>query len=170
MRATARAVFVAALVSAAFISSPAAAQTLALEPATTFRELALRVPPDALLVVADQEDQQQAGRLVGIDTGTLTIQSLRRITFAEPDVKVVRQKMPDRILDGGLIGFAIGTLAPLAVCTSRSDSSETVGCAIGSVAFGGLPGFAIGALIDRARGRMVTIFRATAGPGPRTNP
>lgn len=43
------------------------------------------------------------------------------------------------------------------VCTRIGDSSETVGCAAGSFVFGGLPGFAIGALIDRAFPRKVSI-------------
>jgi len=145
---------------------------LADEPAaaTTFSDLSLRLPATSFVVVTDQQDREQRGRLISISPGTLTIQGRGRVTFAEPHVKLVRQKMPDRILDGGLIGFAIGTLAPLAVCTIRSDSSETVGCAIGSVAFGGLPGFAIGAFIDRARGRMVTRFRAPGQGGQPANP
>ena len=138
--------------------------------AATFLDLSLRLPAKSFVVVTDQQGREQRGRLISIDHGALTIQGSRRVTFAEPDVKLVRQKMPDRILEGGLIGFAIGTLAPLAVCTTRSDSSETVGCAIGSVGFGGLPGFAIGAFIDRARGRMVTWFRAPGQGGRPTNP
>jgi hypothetical protein len=58
-----------------------------------------------------------------------------------------------------VIGFAIGTVAPLIVCMRIGDSSETPGCVVGAVGFGGLPGFAIGALVDRMRGRLVTLFR-----------
>ena len=146
------------------------AQTAEPDPATTFSDLTLRLPPESFIVVTDRQGRESGGKLIGIDRGVLSIQGLRPVTFSEPEVQLVRRKMPDRVLDGGFIGFAIGMVGPLIVCTSRSDSSETVGCAIGSVGFGGLPGFAIGALIDRARGRMVTIFRATRGPGPRTNP
>ena len=67
--------------------------------------------------------------------------------------------MPDSILNGGFIGLAIGTAGPLVVCTSVGDSSETPGCVAGSLGFGGLPGFAIGAIIDRLRSRNVTLFR-----------
>ena len=146
------------------------AQTADPAAATTFSDLTLRLPAKSFIVVTDQQGREERGRLVGISSGTVTIEGRVRVAFTEPEVKVVRRKMPDRVIDGGLIGFAIGTLAPLAVCTIRSDSSETVGCAIGSAGFGGLPGFAVGALIDRARGRMVTIFRATAQPRPGTDP
>jgi hypothetical protein len=37
-----------------------------------------------------------------------------------------------------------------------NDNSETPGCVIYSIGFG----FAVGALVDRARGRKVTLFRA----------
>ena len=136
------------------------AQAAEPDPATTFSDLTLTLPAQSLIVVTDQQGRENAGRLIGIDRSTLSIQGRRPVTFSESEVQLVRQKIPDSVLNGGVIGFAIGTLAPLIVCTSRSDSSETVGCTIGAVGFGGLPGFVIGALIDRARGRMVTMFKA----------
>lgn len=149
-----------ALVLVTSISSTSEAQTEESAAATTFSDLTLRLPPHSFVVVTDQQGRETRGKLSGIDRGRLSIQGLHPVTFWEPEVQLVRRRMPDRVLDGGIIGFAIGTLGPLIVCTSRSDSSETVGCAIGAVGFGGLPGFAIGALIDRTRGRMVTVFRA----------
>lgn len=159
-----------ALALTASIASVTHAQTLESEPATTFADLALRLPPQSFLVVTDQQGRRTGGRLIGIEGSTLSIEKDRPVAFSQPDVRIVQRKLPDSVLDGGLIGFAIGMAVPLIVCTSRSDSSETAGCAIGAAGFGGLSGFAIGALIDRARGRMVTIFRSprrTAGP---TNP
>jgi hypothetical protein len=60
-------------------------------------------------------------------------------------------------LNGAFIGMAIGTAGPLIVCTSIGDSTETLGCVVGSIGLGGLPGFAIGALIDRALPRKVSV-------------
>src|SRR4029453_1948558 len=149
-----------ALALTASIASVTHAQTLEPEPATTFADLALRLPPRSFLVVTDQQGQRTGGRLIGIERSTLSIKTDRPVTFSQPDVQIVQRQLPDSVLDGGLIGFAIGMTVPLIVCTSRSDSSETAGCAIGAVGFGGLPGFAIGALIDRVRGRKVTVFRS----------
>lgn len=159
-----------ALVLTTSISSVSHAQTAEPAAATTFSDLTLRLPPRSFLVVTDRQGRETGGKLIGIERGMLSIQGRRSVTFSEPEVQLVRQKLPDSVLDGGLIGFAIGMVGPLIVCTSRSDSSETVGCAIGSVGFGGLPGFAIGALMDRARGRMVTMFRAPHRAGGRTDP
>src|SRR4029453_3605038 len=138
-----------ALALTASIASVSHAQTLEPEPATTFADLALRLPPQSFLIVTDQQGQRTGGRLIGIERSTLSINTDRPVPFSQPDVQIVQRKLPDRILDGRLIGFALGMGGPLGVCTSRSDSSETVGCAIGAAGFGGLSGFAIGALIDR---------------------
>ena len=161
---------VLALALTTSIGSISHAQTLEPEPATTFADLALRLPPQSFLVVTDQQGQRTGGRLIGIERSTLSIKTDRPVTFSQPDVQIVQRKLPDSVFDGGLIGFAIGMAVPLIVCTSRSDSSETAGCAVGAAGFGGLSGFAIGALIDRARGRMVTIFRSPKGASGPANP
>jgi hypothetical protein len=159
-----------ALALTASIASVSHAQTPESEPAATFADLALRLPPQSFLVVTDQQGRRTGGRLIGIERSTLSIKTDRPVTFSQPDVQIVQRKLPDSVLDGGVIGFAIGMALPLIVCTSISDSSETVGCAIGAAGFGGLSGFAIGALIDRVRGRMVTIFRSPQGSVGATNP
>jgi len=148
-----------ALVLTASTPFTTSAQTPEPEPATTFPELALRLPPQSFVIVTDQQGRRSAGRLIGIERDTLSIRTDRALSFGQSEVQRVQRKIPDSVLNGGFIGFAIGMAAPLIVCTSISDSSETVGCAIGAAGFGGLPGFAIGALIDRVRGRTVTLFR-----------
>ena len=72
-----------------------------------------------------------------------------------PSTASAQSPKRDSVLNGAFIGMAIGTAGPLIVCTSIGDSSETAGCVVGSIGFGGLPGFAIGALIDRALPRTV---------------
>jgi hypothetical protein len=148
-----------AIVLAALTPAGGSAQEPEADPATTFSDLALRLPAQSFIIVTDQQGQRTTGRLIGIDGDALSLGTDRALSFRQSDVQQVQRKIPDRILDGGLIGFAIGMAGPLIVCTSISDSSETSACALGSVAFGGLPGFAIGALIDRARSRTVTLFR-----------
>jgi len=150
---------VLAIVLAALIPAAGSAQEPEADPAATFSDLALRLPAQSFVIVTDQQGRRTTGRLIGIERDALSIRTDRALSFRQSEVQQVQRKIPDRVLDGGLIGFAIGMAAPLIVCTSISDSSETAGCALGSVAFGGLPGFAIGALIDRARARTVTLFR-----------
>lgn len=74
-----------------------------------------------------------------------------------PAIASAQPPARDSVWNGAFIGMAIGTAGPLIVCTVRSDSSETVGCVVGSVGFGGLTGFAVGALIDRALPRKVSV-------------
>ena len=83
--------------------------------------------------------------------------SLCLFTLLIPSAASAQPPKRDSVWNGAFIGMAIGTAGPLIVCTSIGDSSETVGCAAGSFVFGGLPGLAIGALIDRALPRKVNI-------------
>jgi hypothetical protein len=155
---------IAAVAIAALAPTPGSAQTPEPEPATTFADLTPRLPAEATLIVTDQQGRQTTGRLIGIEADTLLIRTGRTLSFRQPDVRQVQRKVPDRVLDGGFLGFAIGTIVPMVVCTIRSDSSETAGCVIGSIGFGGLPGLAIGAIVDSHRGRKVTLFRAKPAP------
>jgi hypothetical protein len=149
---------------AAFVPDAGFAQASEPEPVTTFAELAPRLPAGSPVVVTGIDGRRVTGMLIRIERDTLSITADRAIAFRQSDVRHVQRRIPDSVLNGGFLGFAIGMAGPLIVCTSISDPSETPSCAIGSVAFGGLPGFAIGALIDRARGRTVTLFRQPTAP------
>jgi len=83
--------------------------------------------------------------------------SLGLFALLIPSIASAQPPARDSVWNGAFIGMAIGTAGPMFVCMARSDSSETVGCAIGSVGFGGLPGLAIGALIDRALPRKISV-------------
>ena len=74
-----------------------------------------------------------------------------------PSAASAQSPKRDSVWNGAFIGMAIGTAGPLIVCTSIGESSETAGCVVGSIGFGGLTGFAIGALIDRALPRNVSV-------------
>lgn len=74
-----------------------------------------------------------------------------------PSIVSAQPHARDSVWNGAFIGMAIGTAGPLIICTSIGDRSETSGCVAGSIGFGGLTGFAIGALIDRALPRTVRV-------------
>lgn len=156
-----------ALGLAASIPFGVCAQALESEPATTFADLALRLPERSFVIVTDQRGRQTEGELTGVDGDTLSVETAgRAVTFTRPEVQQVQRKVPDSFLNGALIGLAIGTAGPLIVCTSIGDSSETAGCVTGSLGFGGLSGFVIGAIVDRLHTRKVTLFRSANGrPG-----
>lgn len=141
-----------------------AAQTTPSQPASTFSNLATELPPGATIVVTDQRGRRVKGELTGLSRQSLSLATRDgALTFTQPDVSEVRRQVSDSVLDGGVIGLIAGFAAPAAICTSRSDSSETVGCVLGSMLLGGLPGFAIGAIVDAARTRKVVVFRSSSG-------
>jgi hypothetical protein len=85
------------------------------------------------------------------------ILSLCLTALLVPSIASAQPPKRDSIWNGAFIGMAIGAAGPLIVCTSIGDSSETAGCVVSSLGFGGLSGFAIGALIDRALPRKVSV-------------
>jgi hypothetical protein len=134
-------------------------------PATTFAEIASRpnVKTGASLVVTDSSGQRIRGKLASLSSDTLSIRAGRRTrTYTSLQVREVQQRLGDSKIEGALIGLAAGWLVPSVVCTTRSDSSETLGCVLDTLLLGGLPGLAIGAAIDAAQAKTVTIFRTSA--------
>ncbi len=127
----------------------------------TFAGLAPQLPAGTTVVVTDTNGRRVKGKLTELTTESLTILTgSGGQTFARSTVREVQKQIPDSKLDGGLIGFAAGWGVPAAVCTGRSDSSETGSCVAGTLVFGGLPGLAIGMMIDAIHTRKVVVFEA----------
>jgi hypothetical protein len=134
-------------------------------PATSFAEIASRagLKSGASLVITDSSGQRIRGKLTTVTSDTLSIRANGRTrAFTNQEVREVQQRLNDSKIEGALIGLAAGWLAPALVCTSRSDSSETLGCVLDTLLLGGVPGLATGAAIDAARAKTVTIFRSLA--------
>jgi hypothetical protein len=155
------------VLAAALLPSAACAQvtTNAGPPATTFSEIAsgATVKAGASLVITDSSGLRTRGKLTTLSSDILSIRANGRTrTFTNQEVREVQQRLNDSKIEGALIGLAAGWLAPALVCTSRSDSSETLGCVLDTLLLGGVPGLATGAAIDAARAKTVTIFRSLA--------
>ena len=136
-------------------------------PATTFSDIASsgHVKAGASLVVTDSSGQRISGKLTTVSGDTLSIRTDGRTrTFTNQDVREVQHRLNDSKIEGAMIGLAAGWVAPAVVCTSRSVSSESLGCVLDTLLFGGLPGLVIGAAIDAAHTKTVTVFRASARP------
>jgi hypothetical protein len=132
-------------------------------PVATFAEFAsgAAVKSGVTLTVTDISGRLVTGRLTALSSDALSILTGERrvLTFRDQEVREVRRRMPDSKWQGALIGLAAGWLVPAAVCTSRSDSSETLGCVLDTFLLGGLPGLGIGAAIDAVQGKTVIVFR-----------
>ena len=154
----------ALVMAVALLPSMAHAQATA-NAATTFAEIASRsnVKTGASLVVTDSSGQRIRGKLTTVSGDALSIWvDGRTRTFTNQQVREVQHRLKDSKIEGALIGLAAGWLVPSIVCTSRSDSSETLGCVLDTLLLGGLPGLAIGAAIDAAQAKTVTVFRSSA--------
>ncbi|MEO5741810.1 MAG: hypothetical protein ABIS29_14565 [Vicinamibacterales bacterium] len=143
-------------------------QTPEPDAANTFTDLSARLPVRSLVIVTDRQGRQMRGELTVIEGDTLSVKTADRpLTFNQSDVQQIQRQIPDSFLNGAFIGLAIGAAGPMIVCTSIGDSSETVGCVASSLGFGGLSGFAIGAILDRLHTRKMTVFQSKDS-GPRT--
>jgi hypothetical protein len=154
------------VLAAALLPSAACAQvtTNAGPPATTFSEIAsgANVKAGASLVITDSSGLRTRGKLTTLSSDILSIRANGRTrTFTNQEVREVQQRLNDSKIEGALIGLAAGWLVPALVCTTRSDSSETLGCVLDSLLPGGLPGLAIGAAVDAAQAKQVTVFRSS---------
>jgi hypothetical protein len=130
-------------------------------PVLSFDEMALRVNVGATVIVADTSGRRFSGRLTALSSETLSmLTGGRAVTFRESQVREVQQRLRDSKRDGAAIGFLAGWLVPAAICASRSDSSETSACVLDTLLLGGLPGMAIGAAVDAAHAKTVTVFRS----------
>lgn len=147
-----------------FVATHATAQTPQRAPVATFDELATLLAPGTTVIVTDTKGLEVKGRLSAINGKSLSLLSEGRTqSFGLPDVSEVQQQMPDSILNGALIGLAVGFVLPAVICTSGSDASETAPCVAGAFLLGGLPGLGIGLGIDAVRTRKVTLFRSSGG-------
>jgi len=131
-------------------------------PGVSFDEMASRVTVGATLIVADTSGRRFSGRLTALSSDALSILTGgRTLTFREEQVHEVQQRLRDSKRDGAAIGFLAGWLVPAAICARRSDSSETSACVLDTLLLGGLPGIAIGAAVDAAHAKTVTVFRSS---------
>lgn len=132
-------------------------------PVAAFGEIASRVSVSSggSVIVTDSSGRQVKGKLTALSSDALTLLTDgRTLTFRDEQVREVRHRLPDSRLEGAFIGLAAGWIVPASVCTGRSDSSETAGCVMGTLFYGGLPGFFIGMGIDAMQAKTVTVFRS----------
>ena len=107
-------------------------------PATTLSELATLVTPEMTVILTDRAGDSVRGRVMSISERSLAFAGHNK-PFTEGDCREVRARLRDSPWDGGAIGFAVGFAISALVCTSRSDSSETIPCVVGFVLLGACP-------------------------------
>jgi hypothetical protein len=137
-----------------FLSSFASAQDVA----TNLEELRLKVGPGATIYVTEEGGEEYTAKVVSLSTSALVVSvNGANREVSESAVRRIRQRLPDPLWTGALIGFGVGVgLGALAAGASESCSSEggaqCAGPALGMGLLGGGLGLGIDALI---KGRKV---------------
>jgi hypothetical protein len=130
-------------------TSRAAAQELA----TTFDQLRFRVGAGDTIYVTDETGREVSASVIEVSTRALVVSiSGSRREFTEAQVTRIRQRLPDSLWTGGLIGLGVGAaLGGAAAAASEGCSyaggSECYGPAVSFAAIGMGIGVGIDALI-----------------------
>jgi hypothetical protein len=132
-------------------------------PAATLAEVAARVPPGDVVYVTDASGATIKGTLAEATGEAVRVSvksGVRRVAAA--DVRRVQWQRRDSVFDGMLIGAAIGAIP--GVYYLIADPNECTGfCAEDYAAIA--TGAAVGALVDRAVKRRLTVYTGRSGVG-----
>jgi hypothetical protein len=118
------------------------------EPATSLDQLKLLLEAGNKVTLVDLSGNSSKGRIERIAPDALDLKVKDKVlTFTEKDIRQITQKKQDSVLNGILIGAAVGFGATLPFNLAIADESET-GLACALSALWGLIGGGIGALVD----------------------
>lgn len=126
--------------------------------ATNFRELRLKTGPGATLYITDQSGRESSTKVIALSETLLTVRiGAEQRDLTEAEVTRVRQRQPDPLWTGALIGFGVGAgLGALVAAFDETCSYEggwaCAGPAVGFGAMGSGIGVGIDALI---KGRKI---------------
>lgn len=123
--------------------------------------IATRVPPGATVVVTDAKAGVVKGRLAAVSSSAIELRAKSGPrSVAAGDVQRIQWEQSDSVLNGTLIGAGIGAIP--GIYWLIADPNECAGlCAEDYVAIG--VGAVVGALVDRAIKRRVTVYESPMG-------
>jgi hypothetical protein len=156
------------VVAALLLLTPPA--LLAQGPARSFDQLGVLVPAGDKVIVTDRSGQEIKGRLVRLATEALTLEVDGQVTTLEQaNVRLVRHRWNDPVLNGVLIGTAVGAGAGIAFVMAWCEEThecenEAAGAGVWALIGGGI-GAGIGALGDSTHRALRTVYEAPAGAG-----
>lgn len=137
--------------------------------ASNFQELRFRVEPGDTIYITDRSDRETAAEIVELSSSALTVRiSGEPRALAEQDVRRIRQRLPDPLWTGAIIGFGIGVGLGTAVASISESCSSDGGAACWApvVVYGSISagvGLGIDALIKSRK----VIYEAPGGKSAR---
>jgi len=151
-----------AILLAIVIAIVAPAVAAAQEPVRDFGQLNTRLRPGDTIWVTDAQGREIDGKIQTLTPEALTLRGDGARTFAGRDVRLIRQRQPDGIWTGALIGLAVGGGIAAAGCIAEKDYSDSF-CPAYILLYPAM-GLGIGAAIDALiPGKKIVAYRA---PGP----
>lgn len=157
-------------------NGPVEAQTTA----HSFEELRLKLKPGDTVYVTDDAGREKKAQILDLSSSSLMLSvDGTRHDLSENNVKRIRQRLPDPLWTGAVIGAAIAMAPMIIYCSQASESGETCGDQLFSApgcdelclglglvplgAVGAAAGMGIDALV---RGRK-TIYEGPGSTSPR---
>lgn len=128
--------------------------------ATSFSELRLLTKAGDTVTVTDTRGREVKGRIAVLSPEQLVVTDRAgRHEWAEADVVGIRQRRPDSLLNGALIGMGVGAGIVLAAAVADDVSGpDTDWYVLGAFIYGGI-GAAIGVGFDALSKDELDVFR-----------
>jgi hypothetical protein len=138
---------------------PARAQTVA----QTFDELRGQLKPGDTVWVTDKSNRESRGRIVDFAESSLVLTTDQgRQEVAAPNIVRLRQRRPDSVVNGALIGAASALVPMIWWFAQATESGETAGENVGFIALMVGTGAGAGTGIDALIQGRKTIYLAPA--------
>jgi hypothetical protein len=151
------------LLSSVLLWNPTTA--IAQQAAGSFADAAKLLQSGDVVLVTNTAGVQLRGRVITVTDERLELMtSTQQLRILGPDVKTMSRQNPDSILNGGLIGMAIGAVPGVWLTGVRYGGSDPVGGKTATViVLPALAGFAVGALVDSALRSWATVYESVSG-------
>ncbi len=115
--------------------------------ATNFEELRVKVAQGDEIYVTDTSGRESRASVVEVGTALIVEMSGTRRELSEADVRLIRQRQPDSLWTGAIIGSLAGAAVGVLPVSLMSPSCQGAECVVPIIA-GGAAGAGIGIGID----------------------
>jgi hypothetical protein len=139
------------------VVAPAAGQDVA----STFEQLRLKVKTGDTVYVAGEDGREREAKILDLSASSLAVSiGGARSDLGEASVNRIRQRVPDGLRNGALIGFLVGGAGSIAGAKALESPAGSCsgGCVAVNLAYGGGAGALIGLGIDALIKGKKTIY------------
>jgi hypothetical protein len=136
------------------------------EPVKSFDQLNTRLKPGDTVWVTDMQGREIKGKIQGLAPNALTLNADGAKTLAARDISAIREREPDSLKNGALIGLGVGGGLALVACLGLAEGSGDSGWCAAVVGVYGAVGAGIGVGIDALiPGKKRVAYRAPGAAG-----